>query len=157
MAVGAGILVSQAIKCYWTDIDLNGNQNHRVLIRALGWRENTDARLRRFVRVEVKDWDMKNFSFDENGTLPGWAENNVQEIKDAVAKIIEKVAKVNEKFKADFDALDNMYLPKIGKAVGNYRAQLNQVYERKKREIEDKRAHEFQGMAGYVMTRHLKN
>ena len=90
MCNGFGMIVSKDGKGYFTMPNIDGDISHSEILRALGWKEDTDTRLRKFVRVECADWTMKSFNFDEVQTLPGWVDE--AEVKTLVANTLKKAA-----------------------------------------------------------------
>ena len=68
--------------------DVHGDVSHSEIIAALGWKENINEHLRNFVRVQCADWKISSFEFDEEQTLPGWVEENREEIKSIVKKAL---------------------------------------------------------------------
>jgi hypothetical protein len=92
MCKGFGMIIGKDMAAYFCEPDSDGGVSHSEILRRLGWKENTDARLRAFVRVECSDWSIKTFRFDEGGTLPGWAEENRDEIVGLVKKALRRAA-----------------------------------------------------------------
>jgi hypothetical protein len=85
MCNGFGAIVT-AENVYFSEPDEDGNISHSEILRRLGWRENADPFVRRFVRVECADWTLNSFRFDENTTLPGWVDE--AEVQGRIAKIL---------------------------------------------------------------------
>ena len=81
MCQGFGLIVSKELKAYFIEPDYNGNCSHSDILDRLGWKENDSKFLRNFVRIEYPDWTPASFRFDEENTLPGWAENNRDDIR----------------------------------------------------------------------------
>ena len=92
MCQGFGIIIDKDINLWFSEPDTDGNCSHSIIIERLGWRENEDPHLRSFVRVEFADWTPESFTFDETTTLPGWCENNKQEIQNKCVALLEKCA-----------------------------------------------------------------
>ena len=86
------MIVSKDLKAYFTMPDNGGDISHSEILKALGWKENTNIQLRNFVRVQCADWKISSFEFDEMNTLPGWAEENKEEIKSLVKKALRRAA-----------------------------------------------------------------
>jgi hypothetical protein len=89
---GFGLIVDKNLYIYFVEPDATGDCSHSDILRRLGWRENVNRFLRNFVRVEFSDWTPESFSFDEDSSLPGWAEENKQEIKDKCIHALELCA-----------------------------------------------------------------
>jgi len=92
MCQGFGVVIDKDINLWFSEPDTDGNCSHSIIIERLGWRENEDPHLRSFVRVEFADWTPESFTFDETTTLPGWCENNKQEIQNKCVALLEKCA-----------------------------------------------------------------
>jgi len=88
MCNGFGAIVDKELNLYFIEPDSDGDVSHSDILNRLGWQDNTDTHLRRFVRVECRDWTLASFGFDEDSTIPGWVENNRQEIRDRVGKVV---------------------------------------------------------------------
>lgn len=65
--------------------------DHPLILKRAGWKENTSAYVRFFVRVECPDWTMDSFKYDESNTLPAWAENQDEEIRYRVGRTLKKI------------------------------------------------------------------
>jgi hypothetical protein len=98
MADGFGILIQQNLTGFWIEGDENDSISHSSILERLGWNENRNPIVRYFARVQVPYYEMENFEFDEGSTLPGWAENNVEEIKEVTRKILNKVKPIMKKY-----------------------------------------------------------
>ena len=92
------MIVSKDMRAYFTTPDGDGNISHSDILAALGWKENTTYHIRHFVRVECEDWTIKSFRFDEEGTLPGWAEENREEIKSLVSKALRRAVRARAEY-----------------------------------------------------------
>ena len=90
MCQGFGIIVSKELELYFIEPDYSGDCSHTDILARLGWKENTNAHLRKFVRVEFQDWQPGSFKFDEDHTLPGWVENNKDEIQGKCVALLNK-------------------------------------------------------------------
>ena len=99
MCQGFGIIIDKDINLWFSEPDTDGNCSHSIIIERLGWRENEDPHLRSFVRVEFADWTPESFTFDETTTLPGWCENNKQEIQNKCVALLEKCAPASAEYK----------------------------------------------------------
>ena len=89
MCNGFGAIVT-AESLYFCEPDAEGNVSHSDILRRLGWPENSDQFLRRFVRVECADWTMASFMFDEDASLPGWV--NEAEVLERVGATLTRLA-----------------------------------------------------------------
>ena len=99
MCNGFGMIISSEIKGYFTKPDMDGDISHTDILKALGWKENTDPILRRFVRIECSDWTMDTFRFDEENTLPGWAEDHTEKIVEIVRSTLSKAQPAYAEYK----------------------------------------------------------
>jgi len=81
MCEGFGLIVSKDLKVYFVEPNKEGDCSHSDILSRLGWKDNEDKFNRNFVRVEYADWKANSFRFDEENTLPGWAENNRDDIR----------------------------------------------------------------------------
>lgn len=91
MCTGFGCIVDRGLKIYFCEPDKYGDVSHAKIIYRLNWQDNDNEFLRRFVRVECKDWTPASFKFDEIDTLPGWVEENKNEIKNRVADLLNRI------------------------------------------------------------------
>lgn len=91
MCRGFGAIVDKDLNIYFTAPDKYLNVSHTDILNALGWVENRFTFSRNFVRIECPDWTINSFIFDELGTLPQFAEENQDEIKNKVAKILDRI------------------------------------------------------------------
>jgi hypothetical protein len=107
VADGFGALCAQCLDLYWIE-DTGSGVSHSEILRRMGWEENNDVYVRFFVRIEIPGYLPRRFKFDESSTLPGWTENNLDEIKDKALKTLDKVVKVREE-----------WLPKMDKIVSD--------------------------------------
>jgi hypothetical protein len=89
MCKGFGLIVGRELETYFCEPEISGNCSHTETLKRLGWKENEDVYLRSFVRVQFFDWTSGSFEFDEEKTLPGWAEEHRQEIQDRCTRILE--------------------------------------------------------------------
>ena len=92
MCQGFGCIVNNNLDVYFCEPDKEGSISHSEILLRLNWPDNDDAFVRRFVRVECMDWTVASFRFDEDQTLPGWAEQNRVEIINRVELISSKIA-----------------------------------------------------------------
>jgi hypothetical protein len=99
MCEGFGLIVDKELNVYFIEPDSEGNCSHSDLLERLEWKDNTDQFIRNFVRVEYPDWKKKSFRFDENNTLPGWAENN----RDEIIEKCNRTLKVCAPARAEYD------------------------------------------------------
>ena len=99
MCNGFGAIVSNELNVYFCEPNGGGDVSHSEILRRLGWRDNTDQQLRRFVRVECADWTMDIFAYDERDSLPGWVEEHDDEIRARVGALLDKVAPAWDEYK----------------------------------------------------------
>ena len=92
MCQGFGLIVNKELKAYFMEPDNEGDCSHSDLLKRLGWKENNNIHLRDFVRIEFTDWQSESFRFDEENTLPGWVENNRDEIQNKCIHILNLCA-----------------------------------------------------------------
>jgi hypothetical protein len=104
MCNGFGLIVDSDLTLHFIEPDGNGDVSHSKILERLGWQENTDPFTRRFVRVEYPDWTFESFRFDENETLPGWAEENRTEIIEKCNKALASCAPAWAEYKKVCDA-----------------------------------------------------
>lgn len=92
----------------WSAPEFNSlDASHSPIFSYGGVVENSDAFVRRFVRFEFPKWTEDSFKFDEVGTLPGWVEENKQEIIDRATKVMLKVKPLSKKLKEMHSKVDN--------------------------------------------------
>ena len=91
MCEGLGLIVSKELKAYFCEPDRN-DCSHSEILKRLGWKENGNQYLRNFVRVQFPDWTPDLFEFDEEDTLPGWAEEHRAEIATECSRILNLCA-----------------------------------------------------------------
>ncbi len=104
MCEGFGLIVDKELKLYFSEPDSDGDCSHSTTLNRLGWSDNTDIHLRHFVRVQFSDWTPESFEFDEEDTLPGWAENNREEILALSIKVLNKCDAARAEFEKVRDA-----------------------------------------------------
>jgi len=92
MCNGFGIIVDKELNLWFSEPDNTGDCSHSMTIQRLGWTENRNINLRHFVRVQFKDWTPNSFMFDEDDTLPGWCEENRDEIKNKCVVLLLRCA-----------------------------------------------------------------
>jgi len=90
MCNGFGMIVTKDLKAYFCELNMDGDCSHSEILKRLGLKDNRDLFTRNFVRVQCPDWKIKSFEFDEEASLPGWAEENRQEIINLVGKTLKK-------------------------------------------------------------------
>jgi hypothetical protein len=88
MCNGFGMIVTSELKGYFVEPNNDGDVSHSEILKRLDWKDNDNQFTRRFVRVECWDWTMGSFRFDEDDTLPGWAEEHRDEIISLVDKTL---------------------------------------------------------------------
>jgi hypothetical protein len=155
IAAGFGVLVGQGLSLFWIEENESGKISHSDIINRLGWNENADPFVRHFVRVEVPGWKMENFRYDECCTLPGWAENNGQEIEDAVRKILEKIIVVKTEHDKAFKIIDKEWDRKINAMKGDdcpmvIFDQVGDKYRNLLNALKQKEIEEYKKIKGYV-------
>ena len=91
MCKGFGGLTTKGGKLYFTEPDSSGDCSHATVIERLKIKDNTDIHNRNFVRWQFPDWKEKSFVFDEEDTLPGWAEDTRDEITNKAMTLLGKV------------------------------------------------------------------
>ena len=89
MCEGFGLIVSKEMEYYFCEPEYHDDCSHSLILQRLGWKENKNQHLRKFVRVQFPNWISDSFSFDEEETLPGWVENNRNEIKEHCTELFE--------------------------------------------------------------------
>ena len=92
MCKGFGVIVDRELNVWFSETDNTGDCSHAEILEHLGWKDNGDPFLRHFVRVQFPNWTAASFEFDEEDTLPGWAEEHRQEIQKRCTKVLEKLA-----------------------------------------------------------------
>ncbi len=103
MCDGFGAIVSKVGGIYFTHPDYAGDCSHSDILCGLGWPEQHDTFARGYVRVQCPDWTIGSFEFDEDFSLPGWAENNQAEIRATVENVLNKVAPLYFKYEKEAD------------------------------------------------------
>ena len=126
------MIVSSEIKGYFAEPDRDGNVSHSEIIRRLGWKENNDIHLRRFVRVECADWTINSFRFDEDSTLPSWADEYANEIMVMVNKTLDRVAPALAEYEQVLDAA----LAEYKRVLYAARAEYERVFDAARAEYE---------------------
>jgi hypothetical protein len=108
VADGLGVIVSQGLKLYWVEGALfTQGISHQTIISRMGWDNTNDGKFLRFyARVQVPEWKIGNFQWDDGGTIPAWAEKNVEDVKDAVYKLLAKVNPLRDAFMKKVKALE---------------------------------------------------
>jgi hypothetical protein len=98
------MIIRKDMKGHFTTPDSDGDMSHSDILSALGWEENTNTHLRNFVRVQCPDWKIKSFEFDEDSTLPAWAEENKDEIIGIVKKALRRATPAWAEYEKVHDA-----------------------------------------------------
>jgi Txe/YoeB family toxin of Txe-Axe toxin-antitoxin module len=156
MAEGLAILIGQGLSCFWIEPDITGDSiSHSSILERLEWNDSENRELRRFVRVQVPSWNIENFEFDEDNSIPGWAENNIQEIKEAVEKILDKIFPIKEKFEEMYGIMmDDYYARRIKNPQGDVEygisIQMEAALTKKREELNDIASLEYSQIRGYV-------
>ena len=104
MCNGFGMIVTKDLKAYFCELNMDGDCSHSEILKRLGLKDNRDLFTRNFVRVQCPDWKIKSFEFDEEASLPGWAEENRQEIINLVGKTLKKAYPAYAEYKKVRDA-----------------------------------------------------
>lgn len=125
MCKGFGMIICKSLKGYFIEPTQYGDISHRDILNRMDKVENESAYLRDFVRIECPDWTFTSFRFDEPRTLPGWVEENREEIIDLVKKTLVKAFKLYREFRTTMEDLDI-----------NYGKSLDEENERTKKELE---------------------
>jgi hypothetical protein len=99
MCNGFGMIITSELKGYFTTPDSDGDVSHSDILSALGWQDNEDQFTRRFVRIECPDWTIVSFRFDEDSTLPGWAEEN----RDGIISLVDKTMSATAPARAEHE------------------------------------------------------
>jgi hypothetical protein len=90
MCKGFGAIVTKNLDLYFCEPDNEGDCSHTTILDRLGKQDNADSFLRDFVRVQCPDWTIASFEFDEDSSLPGWADEAA--IATLVSKTLGKCA-----------------------------------------------------------------
>ena len=90
MCEGFGVIVTKDGRYLFCEPDADGNVSHSEILRRAGIKDNTDHFVRNFVRVEIPTWKIGSFRFDEESTLPGWADEDA--VKTRCDKLLKRVA-----------------------------------------------------------------
>jgi hypothetical protein len=88
MCNGFGMIVDRELNAYFCEPDEDGDCSNTKILERLGWHDNRNQFTRRFVRVQCPDWKISSFEFDEDDSVPGWAEEHKDEIVQRVAKAL---------------------------------------------------------------------
>lgn len=136
MASGFGALCGQNLALHWIEAFFGEEISHSTILERMGWEENESTYIRFFVRIQVYSYDIEQFEFDEGTTLPGWVENNRQEIKDNTEKVLVRVAKIRDKYHASMHSLDKK-LQDLNKTLYNDLADYLLIHQRKEKLISD--------------------
>ena len=125
MCTGFGCLAGEDMRIRFIEPNRIGDIHHTEIIKRLGWKDTESIFLRGFVRVECPDWTIDSFHFDEESTLPAWAENGRDEIKNQVVKVLEKAAPIYEVFRRCIMDAQTKYLTETDTARTEYYAKLS--------------------------------
>ena len=99
MCEGFGAVYYKTGKAFFTAPDKGGDIRHTAILAAVGRRDNKDQFNRTFVRIECPDWTINSFRFDEENTLPGWAE----EAREDIMLWVEKTLSICAPAYAEYD------------------------------------------------------
>ena len=120
MSNGMGIIVDKELNLWFSEPDAYGDCSHSLTIERLGWKENGDAHLRHFVRVQFEDWTDTSFQFDENETLPGWCENARELIRQKCVALLMRCASAGAEYKQVCDSARAEYEKMCAPARAEY-------------------------------------
>ena len=98
MCNGFGMIISKEIKGYFCEPDSDGDCSHSTILNRLGWKDSKSEHIRGFVRVQCPDWKIDSFEFDEDKSLPGWAEEGKDEIISLVKRALRRAAPAEDEY-----------------------------------------------------------
>ena len=136
MCKGFGVIVDRELNVWFSEPVNTGDCSHAEILEHLGWEDNADPFLRYFVRVQFPDWTAASFEFDEEDTLPGWAEEHRQEIQKRCTKVLEKLAAAG----AEYDKVRASAGAEYDKVRASARAEYEKVLAPARAEYEKVRA-----------------
>jgi hypothetical protein len=128
MCKGFGMVITKELKGYFCEPDINANCSHSETIERLGIKENKNRFIRNFVRIQCPDWKIGSFEFDEDGTLPGWAEENRGEIINLVGKTLKKAAQAYTEYEKVRDQAWAEYKKVRDPALAEYKKVRDQAW-----------------------------
>jgi hypothetical protein len=102
MCEGFGIIVTKNLDLLWSNPDAFGDCSHSRILHLGGMSDNDNEFLRNFVRIEFPTWWSESYTVDEIESLPGWYEENQDEIKARCFDLLDKVQPLY------FDCLNRM-------------------------------------------------
>ena len=120
MCNGFGIIVDKELNLWFTEPDSDGDCSHSLTINRLGRKENTNAHLRNFVRVQFPNWQPESFEWDENKSLPGWCENARDDIVQKCIALLEFCAPAQAEYKKVRDTAQAEYEKVRDTALAEY-------------------------------------
>jgi hypothetical protein len=121
MCNGFGMIITKELKGYFCEPDTYGDCSHSETIKRLGIKENENQFIRNFVRVQCPNWKIGSFEFDEQSTLPGWAEENREEIVSMVGKMLKKAYQALAEYKKVSDTALAEYKKVLDPAWAEYK------------------------------------
>lgn len=153
MCIGFGGILTRTGEIFFPTPDLGLDCSHSALLKALGIPDNHSPFNRNFVRWECSDWSAASFEWDENGTLPGWAEELAVEAQDKIAKLCERIApayaeyqKVNAPALAEYEKVNVPAYAEYQKV----RSAAWEEYEKVRDAAREKFLKSYQKLPGYV-------
>ena len=106
MCNGFGCIATRDGRILFIEPDENGNVSHSDILRRAGIKENDSSIIRNFVRVEFPDWTEKSFHWDEQNTLPGWADSAVEE---RCKKLLLRISPLYAEYRTTTDQAEAEY------------------------------------------------
>ena len=94
MCTGFGLIATKDGRYLFCEPDNNGNVSHTLILDRACMRDSRELYKRPFIRIEFTKWTEDSYRVDESGTLPGWAEDNADEIKEKCTKVMLRVKEI---------------------------------------------------------------
>ncbi len=88
MCTGFGAIVTKNLDLFFCEPDAEGDCSHTKILERLKKDDSDSLFNRGFVRIECTDWTIQSFAFDEESSLPAWAEEGRDRIYNLVNKTL---------------------------------------------------------------------
>ena len=123
MCRGFGAIITKNLDLYFCEPDTDGDVSHSEILRRLQMPDSTNEHLRKFVRIQCPDWKVGSFEFDEERSLPAWADDGRDDIITLVQKTLVKCAPSW----AEYEKVCGAALAKMVKRMSNIKGYVHKV------------------------------
>ena len=108
------------------------SDSHEDIIDRLGLIDNDSSPGRKFVRIEVEDFDLRKFQVDEQSSLPGWWDDRVADVRAWLGEHKDDIIKGRKAYDEAMASVGKAYneaLATASKAYSEAVASADKAYE----------------------------